>query len=211
MKRFLQIFLLLVLVSCSAGKADYNLPEETFIVTVKKGADGRIFFQQDDNTILYPLNYSRPYNGLQRIICGLAVHPGGECGVLWMDFLEKGPTVAFSGQDLSSSGGIDVLEDWMTSVEDGFLTLHYATWWGDGSIQHSLSLVTGANPENPYELWLIHSSNADAALERADALTYFDINDLPPTGAEYVNLILKWKNGEGQISGKTFRFRNRMD
>ena len=52
MKRFLQIFLLLVLVSCSAGKVDYNLPEETYIVTVKKGADG--FFKHRLASHIHP-------------------------------------------------------------------------------------------------------------------------------------------------------------
>ena len=44
------------LVFCPAGKVDFNLLEETYIVTVKKGADGRIFFQQDYNTVLYPVS-----------------------------------------------------------------------------------------------------------------------------------------------------------
>lgn len=216
MKRFFHIALAgLVLAGCakemSTGEP-WNSNEGSpysAIVTVKQGADGVIFLQLDEDTRLTPVNYGRPYSGMERIICELANWGDGVCRIHWMDFLEKGSTV--SGSPDADSEGLDVLNDWMTTVEDGFLTLHYSTWWGDGSVRHSLSVVTGSNPENPYELWLHHSRNGDAALEKGDALIYFDINSLPSTEGEYVTLTLKWQNGEGNISSRDFRFRTRLE
>ena len=233
MKRFFHIALaLVVLCGCSKGY-DYSGPTEDLdgrdganapgnpysaIVTVKQGADSKVFFQLDENTRLIPQNYTHPYKGMERVICELTETTSG-CFIEWMDFLEKGAATLASAvntdgpaADLATlSDGVDVLGDWMTTVEDGFLTLHYSTWWGDGLVRHSLSVLTGANPENPYELWLLHSRAGDAALEEGDALIYFDINSLPSTEGEYVTLTLKWLNGEGHISSRDFRFRTRTE
>ena len=104
---------------------------------------------------------------------------------------------------------MDIVEDWMTSVEDGYLTLHYSTFWGDGSVPHSLKLITGENPEDPYEVRLVHLNNGDAALEEADALIYFDLASLPPTGGSGRKLTLKWKNGGGNTA-KSFLYKSRQ-
>ena len=192
------------------GASSADVTEYNAIVTVKQNdASGQIFFQLDDDTQLIPTNYNQPYNGLQRIICGLKVYPNDYCDVLWMDYLEKGELVKADDWD-GNSDAADILSDWMTSVEDGFLTVHYSTWWGEGDVEHSLRLVSGKNPDNPYELWFCHSSNGDTPSKKADALVYFDINSLPSTGGDYVTLTLKWQSSAGEPAKKTFRFRSRQ-
>lgn len=204
---------LILLWSCSkegfrqSGPSAAAPDEYSAIVTVKQNASGSVFFQLDDETRLFPTNYAQPYNGMQRIMCGLRVYRQNSCDVLWMDFLEKGEFVKAGNAE---SDGADILSDWMTSVEDGFLTVHYSAWWGEGDVEHTLRLVSGKNPDNPYELWFCHGSNGDASSRKADALVYFDINSLPSTGGDYVPLTLKWQNCAGEIATKNFRFRSRQ-
>ena len=189
------------------------------IVTVKQDAAGTIFFQLDDETRIYPDNYTEPYKGMCRIICGIILY-GNRCTVLWMDYLEEGNMPdewgAVEGPDSDpdpGSGfkddGLDILDDWMTSVEDGFLTVHYSTWWGEGNTPHSFRLLK--NELKPNELTLQHSRNGEEPVRKADALVYFDINSFfPPTAGDYVSITLNWTTSEGNPASKIFRFRSRQ-
>ena len=182
--------------------------EYTAIVTVKQDAAGIICFQLDEDTLLYPSNYTEPFTRQCRIICGLSWWSNSnQCHLEWMDYLQEG---SVQGESAPEGDGVDIIEDWMTSVEDGYLTLHYSTFWGDGSIAHTLFLVTDENPNDPYEVRLVHQNNSDAALEEGDGLIYFDLSALPRTGGSGRTLTLKWKNGAGQMVCKTFLFRSRQ-
>lgn len=193
------------------------IPSETYdaIVTVKRSTSDTLYFQLDDNTRLFPENYQRKGSGLemQRVICHLTEYLyldspyGNYAWVDWLEPLEKGALQTSAAT--CTEAGLDILNDWMTSVEDGFLTLHYRTWWGSGSVRHRISLHGGLNPEDPYELLLVHDACGDEALEQADALIYFDINSLPHTEGQYRTLTLKWTSGEGSRTSRQFRFRSR--
>lgn len=194
------------------GNSDYlsesdvgDVKEYTAIVTVKESPEGVIYFQLDDDTVLYPQNYKDPFTGMKRIMCGITVPAGSnECYLTWMDYLVEGALLTGEADD----DGMDVLDDWMTSVEDGFLTVHYSAWWGSGSVEHLLLLKSD---DNPYELRLIHSMNGDEKLEKADALVYFDINDLiPDTEGTYKDLTIKWKDCASEDKSRVFRFRSRQ-
>ena len=190
----------------SSGDADQ--PDFTAIVTVKQEPGGSPFFQLDPETCLFPTNYQEPFTGERRLICGLSVWPkDNRCWIHWMDFLQEG---AVQAAPAGEGDGADVLEDWMTSVEDGYLTVHYETYWGDGSVPHTLLLVTGENPEDPYQVRLVHLRNGDAAQSPADALIYFNLETLPSTGGGYLPLTLIWKTGAGQTASKSFLFRSRQ-
>ena len=205
---------MMLLSACSKGYApEYVAPGDapsqdqgevyTAIVTEKCDALGKVFFQLDDDNIAYPTNFEGTYTGLRRIICKITLN-GSSCYLHWMDYLTEAPFVSSAS---IPDDGLELLDDWMTSVEDGFLTVHYRSWWGDGSTPHSLEVVQG---ERPYELYLRHSRNGDEARMEADALVYFDINSLPPTEGDYVYLTLNWTTGEGTAASKQFRFRSRQ-
>ena len=180
----------------------------TAIVTVKQDEAGLVFLQLDDNLCLYPRNYPEPFIRECRIICELSWWEGAtRCEMGWMDYLQEGPV---QSEPLAAGDGVDIIPDWMTSVEDGYLTLHYSTLWGYGQVPHSLILVTGENPEDPYEVRLVHLNNGDPALEKADALVYFDLSSLPPTGGSAQTLTLKWINSAGQTDSRTYLFRSRQ-
>lgn len=189
-----------------ADAAETAPAEYTAIVTVKQ-EDGAVYFQLDEVTTLFPENYSAAFVRQCRIICGLTVwERSGRCRVNWLDFLEEGSVVTAPQE---AGDGLDILDDWMTSVEDGYLTVHYETLWGNDGVPHTLRLVTGENPEDPYTLRLVHLRGADPAENRADALIYFDLNTLPSTGGSYIPLTLKWTDGAGNAASKIFPFRSR--
>ena len=189
-----------------AKEAESAIQEFRAIVTVKQDASGTIYFQLDDNTVLFPYNYDRPFTGMERIICGLSVAKGAnECHIQWMDFLVKGD-ISYTQDAIDD--GLDIIDDWMTSVEDGYLTIHYDAWWGNGAEPHLLLVKPSVNE---YELTVVHQMNGDEPLEKADALVYFDINELlPNTAGAYKDLTIKWKSCEGASKAKTFRFRSRQ-
>lgn len=198
-----------------ASEADAAMPEESFqaIVTVRRSPTDTVYFQLDDVTRLYPVNYETPFTGPYRAICRLTtfntVMPsyGPLTWVEWLEPVEEGAVTASA--PAGPGDRLDVMKDWMTTVEDGYLTVHYVTWWGSGEVRHSLSLHRGLNPEDPYELTLVHEAAGDEALEKGDALICFDLKDLPPTHGETKILTLKWLSGEGSQEESLFRFRSR--
>ena len=181
------------------------------IVTVKQLPDGTVFFQVDEDLRICPTRYDTPFTGLKRLACRLQVtgsllengcYPGT---VLWSEELERGE-ISYA-LDALPDDGLDLLDDWMTSVEDGFLTLHYSTWWGKGTIPH-LVLLSPGNPGDPYELHLLHYRNGDEALEEADALIYFDLDGALPS-TDGATLTLKWKTSAGTSAEKQFLYKSR--
>lgn len=196
------------------GEYGFESQDFTAIVTVHKSPTDTIYFQVDDTTRLFPTNYYGTYTGLERIVCGITVFKeivpnyGYRTSVDWFDQLDKGTFT--TSKPAGSNDGLDILSDWMTSCEDGFLTLHYSTWWGDGSVQHDFTLVSGQNPSDPYEVLLVQNANGDGREGgKGDSIVYFDINSLPDTGDSYKTLTLKWTDSGGKAAEKEFRFKTR--
>ncbi len=209
-----------ILPGCSMAPLDVEMADRqvdaaaySAIVSVRTAPDGTVFFQVDDRTRLLPSGDTAPYRGLERIFCGLLIYAdqvpeyGHRADVLWFEALDKGTVSA-----VAPAGGddpLDLLSDWMTSCEDGYLTLHYETWWGDSAVPHAFTLVTGLNPADPYEVTLRHDAKGDGRKEKADSVVYFDLQSLPDTGDEEKTLTLKWKNSEGKLVERAFPFRSR--
>ena len=218
----LSVLLGLALLS-SCAKEDYNggmwdigdgdlAQDFTAIVTVHKSPTDTVYFQADDTTRLYPTNFQGSYTGLERIICGIRVlnskvpNYGYRTAVNWFEQLDKG---TFTNSKPAGNDGLDIISDWMTSCEDGFLTLHYSTKWGTTPVPHTFTLVAGQNPSNPYEVLLVQNANGDEKRITADSIVYFDINSLPDTGDSYKTLTLKWTDSGGKTAEKEFRFKTR--
>ena len=228
MKRHLAILIAVsaLIVSCSMEEAmpgryyDSDMASEpsaeslgafNAIATIKKTPTDSVYFQLNDSTTVYPTNYQDAYTRMERVIGRVHVfdrHTGRfnyTCWVEWAEPLEEG-TVSSSAK---GDDPIDVLDDWMTSVEDGFLTVHYDAMWGRSATIHSFSIVTGTNSGNPYELVLKHNANGDGAEQKGDGLVFFDINSLPDTGGQYKQLTLKWNDLEGKACERQFKFKTR--
>ena len=89
--------------------------------------------------------------------------------------------------DMQASVGdpVDLILDWITCLEDGFLTLHYSIPT-KGKTRHSFSLYPSVVP-NEYRL--VHDAHGDVAGELTEGIVCFDISPLlPETGEETVEL-----------------------
>lgn len=183
------------------------------ILTVKKTPTDSVYFQLNDSTTIYASNYQGRYSRMERVFCDITV-TNKKVGrfnytgtINWLEPLDEGKVTADAS--VKGSDGLDILNDWMTGVEDGYLTVHYSTWWGKSPVQHDFYLVTGANPADPYEVELRQNANGDKKDDQGDSLICFDINSLPDTGGQYKTLTLKWTTSGCSASEKEFKFKTR--
>lgn len=202
------------------GKKD--MEPKMAIVTVKQSPAKIIYFQLDDKTRLFPQNYILGYSGMERLMCSLVIDNSHEDPVYgkhaWIDweggFIEKGifhnSITSSTALDLDDpKHGLDIPDSWVNSVEDGFLTLEYKTWWGFAPAHHDLYLVAYCNLSDPYEVWLYQNTNGDRKDYYDSSFICFDINELPDTGDEYKPLTLKWTSPDGKTHSKRFEFKTR--
>lgn len=201
-----------ILQSCNKSEPNYIYPNA--LVTVKN-ANGICYFQLDDNTTLLPTNITKiPYNGKEvRALVNCAVtdvpHEGFSEAVIVnvMDSIltkHTVPSVDAETDEKYGNDAVDILKDWVTVVEDGYLTMRFATTWGTPRVAHGVNLLTGVNPENPYEVEFRHNANGDVfGNYYGSALVAFNLKDLPDTKGEKVKLTVRWKSFQGE---KTVQF-----
>ncbi len=190
------------------------------MVTVKTADDGTLFLQLDDETTLRPTNITtHPFDGKEvRAFTNYrseAMLSGGiftkTVHVNWLDSILTKPTVPFvegRNDELYGTAPLEIVDDWITVVEDGYLTLHLNVEWWNPSIKHRLNLVTGVNPDDPYEVELRHDTRGDTGGRVSDAYVAFRLDELPDTNGETVKLRLRWKSSRGNRSAE-FDYRTR--
>ncbi len=104
--------------------------------------------------------------------------------------------------DVVTSEGIP---DWMTFSEDGYLMIHFATFWG-GVTRHSVNLY--ASRKHPDHLYLVHKDNGDFQSTWKESLVAFRICQLYMSRKdEYSDprsIVLHWMSFGGE---KTLRLR----
>ena len=93
---------------------------------------------------------------------------------------------------------VEIVKDWVTIVEDGYLTLRFRTvWGGDRTKIHYVNLLAGQNPNDPYEIEFRQNASGDVYGTMADAIVAFKLDKLPDTKGSTVKLKLKWKSFTG--------------
>ena len=148
------------------------------LVTVKKSGDA-CYLQLDDNTTLLAKNL-KP-----------TIFDGKEVRAL-VNYTQTSEKSEKYGDDM-----VDIVRDWVTVAEDGYLTLRFRALWG-GQKVHYINLVTGVNPDNPYEVELRHNANGDPQNYWRDALVAFNLNDaVPDTEGKTVKLTIRWRSSQG--------------
>ena len=108
----------------------------------------------------------------------------------WASALEQGTV---SRTPVSAPGGdpMEIVTDWITSLEDGFLTVHYSVRTS-GSVKHSFTLSPGTQAG---EYFLRHDANGDRGGELTEGIVCFPVSGLlPDTGGETVTLSLDYLN-----------------
>ena len=197
----------------------WTLKEEYDAIVTVKQADEKVYFQVDSVTRVYPAaGYYESYKGPKRVACGLILYLSENgwyqtdqgwlyAKVTWYEDLDKGTLIRNTVASDINYTTVDVLDDW-TTMQDGFLTLHYSALWGSAKTPHGVSLVYG---EDPWHWTLVHFTvGDDEALEKADALIYFDLNDaIPKTDGAAVTI--NWTALDGKPAQKTFWFRSRSE
>lgn len=208
------VVVLMMLPSCTN---DDDLPEllrPTALVTVCPNADGSFIMQLDNATQLVPTNLKTSPFGTKEVralvnYTETNVSPQDKkvrnVEVNWLDSIRtKLPVETLGKQDEIKYGNdpVEIVQDWVTVAEDGYLTLRIRTLWGSPHATHILNLVTGTNPEDPYELELRHDAKGDKNGRWGDALIAFNLNKLPRGDAGIAKIKLKWKSFTGDKSAK---------
>ena len=210
---------------------DYSYWYPDAIVTVKpvtgEGSD-YFYFQLDDNTKLWPLdNESLPYGEKEVRAFVKYVEtdmPAGVDGsvydkavqISWMDSILTKKAVP-APQDVDEAeidrtygdDPVEIFRDW-TVVEDGYFTIHFNTGWGSSNIKHEVNLITGLNPDDPYEVYFKHNAHGDISSVVGDGIVAFRLDGLPDTGGETVKMTLRFDSPSGEKTAQ-FDYRTRVD
>ncbi|WP_101688496.1 NigD1/NigD2 family lipoprotein [Dysgonomonas massiliensis] len=183
------------------------------LVTTKTATDNTFFLQLDDSTTLLPINMDKsPYGDKEvRALVNYDVvkDPSGPYSksvhVNWIDSILTKTIAPDLGEENDKVYGTDPVEmvaDWITIAEDGYLTLRFRTLWDRYSEPHFVNLLLGNNPDNPYEVEFRHNAHGDVDGRWGDGLVAFRLDQLPDTEGETVKLTLKWKSFSGDKSAE---------
>lgn len=208
----------IVLPSClDDDDNDYATVFPNALVTLKNNPDdGTFFMQLDDSTTLTPTNIKEsPYGNKElRAFVNFTQEASPRSArnydvhVNWIDTVRTKPMDIHLGEAANvmtyGNDPLEIVNDWATVVEDGYLTLRFRTYFSMGAT-HYLRLVKG---DNPYEVTLYHNADGDLHGQIADGVIAFRLNDLPDTEGETVNLTLKWNSFSGEKSAQ-FKYRTR--
>ena len=195
--------LLLFLPACSNNREpDLNYP--TALVTACTQGDSLFILQLDDSTTLYPTNITRsPFGREVRALVNYSeTDIANHVYINWIDSIRtKYPVLSKGAQNDSLYGTdpIEIVRDWVTIAEDGYLTLRVRTLWGGTGKKHNINLLMGTNPDNPFELQLRHDALGDICGTMGDALIAFNLNELPHFSYS-TKMTLKWQSFSGEKS-----------
>jgi len=197
------------------------------LVTVKPNADNTAFTMQlDDTTALWPVNMQTSPFGTKEVRALVNFRTPTkteleESGIYadmpnvfinWIDSIRTKPTVAnlSSEEENQKQYGWDPLEivnDWVTIAEDGYLTLRFRTAWGRTGTVHRLNLVYRTDVNTPYYFTLYHDAQGDTIGHAGDALIAFKLpGAIGETVIEDQVLTLEWNSFSGKKTAQ-FKFR----
>ena len=150
------------------------------LVTVKPNADNTAFrMQLNDSTQLWPVNMRQSPFGSKEVRALVnyrkpteeELEKGGIFGgiscvyVNWIDSILTKPMIEGFGsaeENLQKYGSdpLEIIDDWVTLVEDGYLTLRIRTRWG-GNVKHIVNLVHRTDVNTPNYFTLYHNAKGD--------------------------------------------------
>ena len=142
--------------------------------------------------------YSSGYGGELPDFCTESIY------IHWVTALEEGTV---SRTPVSALGGdpMDIVTDWITSLEDGFLTIHYSVRT-TGNVLHTFTLAPG---EKAGEYVLLHDAHGDQGGELTEGIICFPVSALlPETGGETVTLSLDYLNLQNSRTRLTVDYRS---
>lgn len=206
--------------SCSLQGDNYPAYFYNALVTVKHTDNGQLYLQLDDNTTLQPENLTQsPFGDKQvralvnYVECDkkpdaqfdklVKIHRMDE--VLTKALAESAGEKADNDKEYGTAP-IEIINSWVTIVEDGYLTLAFCGYWGDVFKVHRINLVSGVDSADPYLLELRHDACDDNIIFnsiRMNGIAAFDLSSLPDTKGEKVQLKIRYISFTGE---KTVNF-----
>lgn len=185
----------------------------TALVTVRPTTGGSVILQLDNKTVLYPSNLkTSPFGNkeVRALVNYTEKESKGNAKTIYVNWIDsirtKLPVVskgAVANDTLYGKDPIEIIRDWVTVAEDGYLTLRIRTLWGAPRSRHYIHLLSGVNPSNPYEFELRHDAKGNTGGNMGDALIAFNLNPiLQAAGQDSVKVKLNWKSFSGQKSAE---------
>lgn len=213
--KLLSIFGMLALAvslsACNNDDDDWSIYYPNALVTVCPTANNSVYLQLDDNTTLRPVNVEGQPFGDKEVRALINFSPSKEPAlpydraviVNWMDtILTKNaiPKAEMNPDFDYGNDPVEIVRDWVTIAEDGYLTLRFRTIWGNIGKPHFVNLITDVNPNDPYEVQFLHNANGDSYGFVRDGIVAFRLDGLPDTGGKTVKLTLRWMSFSGEKS-----------
>lgn len=187
---------------------DYSLVHPTAVVTVCPQTDGGFMMVLDDKTDIYPSNMTESPFGEDEVRAFVNFSPAESkpgddrqyVKVNWLDDIRTKLPVEYIDEENAATYGNDPLEivrDWVTVAEDGYITLRLRTRWGQTGTVHHINLLTGVNPDDPNEFELRHDAKGDTAGAMGDAFIAFNLNNYFSDSTSPVKIKLRWTSFSG--------------
>ncbi len=202
-----------ILQSCNIDSDDsYYIMQPTALVTVCPQSDESVFFQLDDVTRLNPVNLKKSPFGNKEVralvnyspVSDKSDSPIQDVNVNWIDSIRtKMPVMVTGDYDKEfADDPVEIVKDWVTVAEDGYLTLRLRTVWGPGHNKHAVDLLYTGNTDGALSFELRHNANGDLEGNTADALVAFNLNQLIADMPKPVKIILEWHSFSGNKSAE---------
>lgn len=183
------------------------------LVTAKTSADNTFYLQLDDNTTLLPTNVTTSPYGDKEVralvnfdeVENTSTKYSKAVRINWIDSILTKPIAPDLGEkndEVYGTDPVEIINDWVTIAEDGYLTLRFRTIWGESNQPHFVNLLLAQNPENPYEVEFRHNANGDTYGSDGYGLVAFKLDGLPDTEGKTVKLKLKWNSFSGEKSAE---------
>ena len=132
--------------------------------------------------------------------------------VNWIDSILTKPMIEGFGsaeENLQKYGSdpLEIIDDWVTLVEDGYLTLRIRTRWG-GNVKHIVNLVHRTDVNTPNYFTLYHNAKGDVNGRVGDAIVAFKLADwiTAENHSGIETLTLEWQSYSGTKTAQ-FKFR----
>lgn len=207
----------MMLTSCSFDDDDtYNYDNyynANALVTVKRSTAGVTYLQLNDSTTLLPTNTASTLFGGKEVRALVNYRSSNEqhdgfskaISVVWIDSIRTKSVVELTPQiQAMADNPLEIVNSWITCLEDGYLTLQICTYWGTPAKAHRMELVAGTNAENPYELVLRQDAQGDLTGTWNSSIIAFRLDKLPANIKNGQEITLKWTSYSGT---KTARFK----
>lgn len=195
------------LTACDNNDDIYYKNSTTALVTVRPVEGGSFTMQLDNTTALAPSNLTQSPFGSKEVRALVNYTPVESersnmrmVNVNWIDSIRTKMPVRDMGEQndrLYGNDPIEIVRDWVTVAEDGYLTLRTRTLWGNRGIKHHINLLTGRNADDAYEVELRHNAMGDTRGHQGDAMIAFNLNNLPRNDKDEVRVKLHWTSFSG--------------